>query len=493
MRKSKNLTPFYVGSFSVFLVFAIVSIAVFFHYNRLAIQQNAQDTITTSVDREQSHFETVIDLQYKFLEGLASYLGENEELITDESLQLLKDVAGSSSLDMLALFTRSGDAYYSSGSTSNVVDREYFLTCRDEGVNTLSSPIESKVDGETRVVLCVPIFSAEDGETVIGVLGGSYSISSLGDMLSNSLYGGSGQFLIVTQEGSVISRSGQELFGDYELSTGDSLFTLYKSFRSVEITVTEWIEEFGSASTNLIKLNAIEESYYCYYEPLEISDWMLCYIVSVDDAHASYGEFTQNETLLFQVLAAGLLVMVLVIVIVTFRKQRNLVHFAETDALTGVSNKKTTEEYIKLWLADEACFSTQVFIMMDIDLFKKINDRYGHAVGDAVLGAVGEGLREIFRETDIIGRLGGDEFCVFMKNATPEAAVEKADAICQMVRSIQIKGQPDLTVSCSIGVSLFPQHAKNFMDLYKKADKALYISKNSGRDQYTLYDIRTME
>ncbi|MCC8043981.1 MAG: diguanylate cyclase [Clostridiales bacterium] len=492
MRKSKNLTPFYVGSFSVFLVFAIVSIAVFFHYNRLAIQQNAQDTITTSVDREQSHFETVIDLQYKFLEGLASYLGESEELITDESLQLLKDVSGSSSLDMFALITKAGDAYYSTGSTSNVAEREYFQTCL-KGEKTLSSPIESKVDGETRVVLCVPIFSATDGETVIGVLGGSYSISNLGDMLSNSLYEGSGQFLIVTQDGSVISRSGQVLFGDSELSTGDSLFTLYKYFRTVEITVTEWIEEFENASTNLIKLNAIEDSYYCYYEPLGISDWMLCYIVSASDAHASYGEFTQNETLLFQVLAAGLLVMVLAIVVVTFRKQRNLVHFAETDALTGVSNKKTTEEYIKLWLADEACFSTQVFIMMDIDLFKKINDKYGHAIGDAVLGAVGDGLREIFRETDIIGRLGGDEFCVFMKNATPESAVEKADAICQMVRSIQIKGQPDLTVSCSIGVSLFPQHAKNFMDLYKKADKALYISKNSGRDQYTLYDIRTME
>ncbi|MCD7956891.1 MAG: diguanylate cyclase [Lachnospiraceae bacterium] len=492
MRKNKNLTPFYVGSFSVFLVFAVVSIVVFFHYNRLDIRQNAQDTITTSVDREQSHFETVIDLQYKFLEGLASYLGENDELITDESLLLLKDVASSSSLDMFALITASGDAYYSSGSTSNVAEREYFQTCMKEGINTLSSPIESKVDGETRVVLCVPIFSASDGKT-IGVLGGSYSISGLGEMLSNRLYDGSGQFLIVTQEGSVISRSGQELFGDSELSTGDSLFTLYKYFRSVDITVTEWIREFGDGNTNLIKLNAIEESYYCYYEPLGISDWMLCYIVSEDDAHASYSQFTENETLLFQVLAAGLMVMILVLIIVTFRKQRSLVHFAETDALTGVSNKKTAEEYIKLWLADEACFSTQVFIMIDIDLFKKINDKYGHAIGDAVLGAVGEGLREIFRETDIIGRLGGDEFCVFMKNATPESAVEKADAICRMVRSIQVNGQPDLAVSCSIGVSLFPQHAKNFMDLYKKADKALYISKNSGRDQYTLYDIRTME
>ncbi|MCD7767100.1 MAG: GGDEF domain-containing protein, partial [Lachnospiraceae bacterium] len=133
------------------------------------------------------------------------------------------------------------------------------------------------------------------------------------------------------------------------------------------------------------------------------------------------------------------------------------------------------------------------FLMLDVDLFKHVNDGYGHAVGDIVLSAVGNGLKEIFRESDIIGRLGGDEFGIFMKNATPEAAVERAEMVCQMVRSIKVDTAPTLSVSCSIGVALFPQHAKNFQDLYEKADKALYLSKNSGRDQYTLYDIRTME
>ncbi|MCD8013422.1 MAG: diguanylate cyclase [Lachnospiraceae bacterium] len=495
MQKNKNLTPFYAVIFSIFLIFAIVSIMVFFRYNRLAIRENAKDTIQTTLDREQSHFESTIEFQYEYLEGIADYLGKSTNLLTEDSLRLISNIAEKSSLDLLALIDSEGKAYYSNGSTRDLSEREYFQKSMG-GERALSEPLNSMVDGTTRVILSVPIVQED---TVIGVLGGSYDIGALGELLINKVYDGSGQFLIVSQDGKVISQSGTELFA---FETDDLVTQIYKSFRSVTTTVdgknvkfsvSEWIADLNEGATRLITFKDTSESYYCYYEPLEVSDWMLCYIVNVENAHAAYSQFTFYETRLFQVLAAGLLVMLLIILIVTFRKQKTLVHFAETDALTGICNKKTAEEYIELWLADEACNGTQVFLMLDIDHFKEVNDVYGHAVGDIVLSAVGNGLREIFRENDIIGRLGGDEFGIFMKNATPETAVEKAEMICQMVRSIKVGSQPSCRTSCSIGVSLFPQHAKNFMELYQKADKALYISKNSGRDQYTLYDIRTME
>ncbi len=502
MQKNKNLTPFYAISFSAFILFAVVSIFVFFHFYRIAIRENAQDTIIESVDREQSHFATTIESQYEYLEGLAAYLGEieSDDLINEDSQQLVYSVAENSSFSLIALIDEDGTAWYSNDTTRNLSDREYF-TESIEGERSLSSPVVSKADGATRVVLSVPIFS---GDSVVGVLGGSYDIQALGDLLFNELYEGNGQFFIVSQEdGSVISQSGASII---ELEAGDVIFdgifnkdTNYRSVTTVtddgteKYSVSSWKEDVKAGESHLITMVKAKGSYYCYFESLGVSNWTLCYIVSVDDAHASYSQFTFYETRLFQVLAAGLFVLVLILIVVTFRKQKKLVHFAETDALTGINNKKAAEEYIKLWLADEACYGTQAFLMLDIDLFKHVNDGYGHAVGDAVLSAVGDGLREIFRESDIIGRLGGDEFGIFMKNATPEAAVERAEMVCQMVHSIKVDTAPTLSVSCSIGVALFPQHAKNFMDLYKKADKALYISKESGRDQYTLYDIRTME
>ncbi|MCD7763097.1 MAG: diguanylate cyclase [Lachnospiraceae bacterium] len=498
MQKNKNLTPFYAICFSVFILFAVASIFVFFHFYRKAVTENAQDTIIESVNREQSHFATTIESQYEYLEGLAAYLGENEsdDLINENSLQLISSVAENSSFSLIALIDEDGTAWYSNNNTRNLSGREYFNNSM-AGERSLSSPVVSKVDGSTRVVLSVPIFS---GDTVVGVLGGSYDIQALGSLLFNELYEGTGQFLIVTQEdGSVVSQNGTSIF---ELETDSIIFNVFTDYRTVttvtddgseKYTVTAWKEDIEAGESRLLTMVDAKGSYYCYFESLGVSDWMLCYVVSVDNAHASYSQFTFYETRLFQVLAAGLFIMVLILIIVTFRKQKTLVHFAETDALTGINNKKTAEEYIKLWLADEACYGTQAFLMLDIDLFKHVNDGYGHAVGDIVLSAVGNGLKEIFRESDIIGRLGGDEFGIFMKNATPEAAVERAEMVCQMVRSIKVDTAPTLSVSCSIGVALFPQHAKNFQDLYEKADKALYLSKNSGRDQYTLYDIRTME
>jgi len=541
VKKTKNLTPFYAVVFSIFIVFAIASIVVFFHYNRKEIENNAQQVIKDDIDSVSFHINSIFELQYDFLQGVADYLGESTDTITADSLPLIENISNSNSLSLIALMDASGHAYYSDGSESDVSEREYFKSSMD-GAYALSTPIVSKVSGKTRIILSVPIWHEGD---VIGVLGGSYDIDSLAELLFDLSSGESGQYILSTRDGTVIctvpaaasgegesaaeiteetsaeseaeaSATGSEQSAAiFSLYANDSVFTIYNGLAKIRsstyldeetgkktaFSATAWRTDYENGSSNLVQLNLTTTSYYCCYKALGgtddassvLSDWMLCYIVDVDDAHEAYSTFTAYQTKLFQVLAAGLLIMLLVILIATFRKQRSLVHFAETDLLTGINNKKTTEEYIKLWLADEACFGTQAFLMVDIDHFKGVNDVYGHAVGDIVLSKIGQGLKNIFRETDIIGRLGGDEFGIFMKNASPEIAVEKAEQISQMVRAIRVDAHPDLLPTVSIGVALFPQHAKNFMDLYKKADRALYIAKNNGRDQYVLYDIRTME
>ncbi|MCD8337583.1 MAG: sensor domain-containing diguanylate cyclase [Lachnospiraceae bacterium] len=548
MKKTKNLTPFYAVVFSVFIVFAIASIVVFFHFNRKEIENNAQQVIKDDVDSVAFHINSLFELQYDFLEGCADYLGNSSDTITADLLPLIENISSSNSLSLIALIDADGHAYYSDGSESDVSDRDYF-TASMTGKYALSDPIVSRVSGATRIILSVPIW--HEGE-VIGVLGGSYDIDSLAQLLFDFSSGETGQYIISTREGTVIctvpsvsseeeenetaaakdNAAGTELTESeteagtdeadssklsaiFALSANDSIFTIYNRLATVRsstyideetgkkssFSAVAWRNDYTNGVSNLATLNLTTESYYCCYKALGatddassvLSDWMLCYMVAVDDAHEAYSTFTAYETKLFQVLAAGLLIMLLLILVVTFRKQKSLVHFAETDLLTGINNKKTTEEYIKLWLSDEACYGTQAFLMVDIDHFKGVNDVYGHAVGDIVLSTIGQGLKNIFRESDIIGRLGGDEFGIFMKNASPEIAVEKAEQISQMVHAIRVDAHPDLLPTVSIGVALFPQHAKNFMDLYRKADAALYIAKNSGRDQYILYDIRTME
>ena len=107
--------------------------------------------------------------------------------------------------------------------------------------------------------------------------------------------------------------------------------------------------------------------------------------------------------------------------------------------------------------------------------------------GDEVLKNFGSILKESFKVDDIVGRAGGDEFIVFVKDIQEQSDAEnKAQEICQKIRSIEIENFKG-TISCSIGIALYPKHGTTFKDLYNLADQALYQTKDHGRNGYTCY------
>ncbi|MGX9756041.1 diguanylate cyclase domain-containing protein [Clostridioides difficile] len=163
---------------------------------------------------------------------------------------------------------------------------------------------------------------------------------------------------------------------------------------------------------------------------------------------------------------------------------------AERDILTGIYNKGTTETLIKRFLSlDKAKESSHAFFIIDLDDFKAINDNLGHAFGDKVLVEVSKKLASIFREDDIIGRIGGDEFVVFIKNMKNMKFIEnKAIELCNAFRNYYTGLNKSYKVSCSIGISIMPNHGTSFIELYEKADKALYYSKNQGKDRFIIFN-----
>ncbi len=155
---------------------------------------------------------------------------------------------------------------------------------------------------------------------------------------------------------------------------------------------------------------------------------------------------------------------------------------ANTDYLTRVSNREYSQDVIEKYLAKYEKDKLLALFIIDIDNFKNINDFYGHLEGDNVLMKIGDILRDLSDEKDLIGRLGGDEFIVFIKDVpTVYSIYEKAEAICKQVReSID-------HVTVSVGVSAF-ENIKTFQDLYKTADIALYQAKLRGKDTFVCYN-----
>mgnify|MGYP000287889830 CR=1 FL=1 len=152
---------------------------------------------------------------------------------------------------------------------------------------------------------------------------------------------------------------------------------------------------------------------------------------------------------------------------------------ANTDPLTGLFNRNALNEHIYAVLADSALKNAAVMII-DLDNFKSVNDNFGHLYGDGVLKEISREIRERVRETDTIGRIGGDEFVVFMENYGDESVLEKrADAFCRALRKYYEEDDVECTISGSIGIACFPRDGKTYDELLGKADQALYYIKKS--------------
>ncbi len=168
--------------------------------------------------------------------------------------------------------------------------------------------------------------------------------------------------------------------------------------------------------------------------------------------------------------------------------QKSYEMLSQTDQLTNCFNKVTTENLSKKAIQDFPNNSHALFII-DVDNFKAINDNLGHHFGDMVLTEISNKLRSHFRDGDIIGRIGGDEFVVFLKNIENiETIKQKAESIARTFQNTYSGDNYDYKISGSIGIALYSKDSDNFSDLYKCADKALYQSKQRGKDCYTFYN-----
>jgi diguanylate cyclase (GGDEF)-like protein len=167
------------------------------------------------------------------------------------------------------------------------------------------------------------------------------------------------------------------------------------------------------------------------------------------------------------------------------RAVRQLEEMATTDGLTGCLNKRAFLDQIEQKLMAAERFGRKLSVIVtDLDHFKTVNDTYGHAAGDRVLQALGQVLKRVKRETDLVARFGGEEFCVLCEETDARGAELLAERVREELENTELLTElGPLRVTASLGVATFPDHASNAADLFIQGDKALYEAKNSGRNR----------
>ncbi len=161
---------------------------------------------------------------------------------------------------------------------------------------------------------------------------------------------------------------------------------------------------------------------------------------------------------------------------------------AVEDPLTGLFNRRYAMAHLQQILEQENAGERVCVLLVDIDRFKTVNDRFGHATGDAVLTEVAHRLRDNLRGMDMVARIGGEEFLIIMRDTNPEAALAAAERLCSVVRetAVTCPGRAmrvPVTVSIGMAMTAPKDTAEGAID---RADTALYNSKNAGRDMVTV-------
>lgn len=169
------------------------------------------------------------------------------------------------------------------------------------------------------------------------------------------------------------------------------------------------------------------------------------------------------------------------------QEEIKIIKAAKYDQMTMLFNRETAMDSIKNIIVHEENKSHALF-MLDIDNFKALNDTFGHQAGDVFLINLAKELKKSFRDSDIIGRIGGDEFFIFVQNLYDMRQIEKkAEDILGIIRRAAQKYE-NINIGGSVGGSLYPKHGNNLDDLYTKADNALYEAKRAGKNQYKIAD-----
>jgi len=468
--EQKNFVKNYIYAITIFIITLVIGISIFFNVVQSSIEKNSRETLITNVTQQSEHLNTILNINYSYLNVLAQELSKSEDLFSENNISLIKAFMENTDLNRTAIIDSDGNALYDNNVVKNVAHRRYFKESM-QGKQSLSDPLESSVDQQTRVILSVPIYK---NNQVIGVVGGSYNVTKLGNMLFDDLFDGQGKSFIVDQDGNLITRD-KKYEKKHNIKTIDNLFDICDE--------KEVKTDFNQQESDLIQIQTKKnKSLYLAYSPLKINDWMICYIVPVHVAQESYTFIKHYETLLATFL--GLIVLSLMIYLAhsNSRENKYLIHLSEIDPLTSVFNKETTQKLIDQKLKNHEHFC---FLILDVDDFKSVNDNYGHAVGDKVLKNLSDLFKNHFRQTDIVGRIGGDEFIILIEDE--HIAESRIQSLLKKVNELKIEELQDFKLSISVGMAFAPSNGTTFMELYRHADHALYQIKRTGKNNYKIY------
>ncbi len=388
--------------------------------------------------------------------------------------------------DCIFVFDTDGNITFHDGTTGQANDLPWFNEVL-QGREVVDAYYVSlnNIAGEKFVISC-PIWGKGK---VTGAITAIMPVSLFTEAASHNRMEWNAGYILINRVGKVLALTGISVLSQDKAMFDNDAF----KFKG-NTTVESFTKEIEGGKSGEFYCTIGSKDYYVRYEPLKGDRWYLLSLVAEEHRNTQINSLVNivEEQGMGFVIAFLIFVFLVVRAFLTelksdSRSMSKLQNDAEKDLLTGVYNKLSTEKYIREYM--EKGGSSGLFYIIDLDDFKKINDNYGHAFGDEVLKTVGKRLITEFRATDIIGRLGGDEFCVFLKDlANEEEKNVQIERMAKVFKDIYAGEHVKYNPTASIGGAEFPKYGKTFEEIYRAADSALYDVKRNGKNGIKIYE-----
>jgi len=406
------------------------------------------------------------------------------EAISVDYAQAIEKTLGSAY--MVVIVNKAGQGYCSEGYEVDISGTDYFTAhYRQEYLHTMDDGILHK----EAFITMIPVFGQYLHEGMLFIY---TPVDDIKEQLPIHSYNSKGSFLIIDNLGSIVSRFGKE----QEILEDENFLEILMNAGLKETDYKRVINKIENKAQHYFAFESSKGNYTVSISPTSFNAWYFVTMIPQDEVErlvAAEWEDSRNlNTSIMVTLIAFIVILITMNIlgrIQMMRQNKALETKADTDLLTGLSNKIATERLIQEFTEDYP-EGQSMFVILDIDNFKKINDTMGHAFGDDILRSLGHQLRSEFRVTDIIGRTGGDEFILFLKFIKTDELLEReGQRILDFFRQFKGGGEyVKYSATASIGVSVFPRDGQDYESLYRTADSALYESKRKGKNQLTFFD-----
>ncbi len=470
IRKRKFLLSAAVVLFMIFL--SVLSFVSYRRELKETLEQKTREDLEKTTNQSNLLINNIVDNGFDKLDIAGTFCRVNSGIYDDEIIKMIRDTNRKSLYIQIGVVDGNGILYTGDDEPLDVSQKEYFRRAI-AGEKYISDVEMDEKTGVDTIILSEPIW--QKGE-IAGVICCQYNINMFTEFFGTSQFQGYGATLIMQKNGSMVSSyQGMERFQ-----------TFYDALEEMEFRDGYSLEGFRSSvkkgESGFLTYYKNNNARYVYYKNTGIKDWVVISLVMAESFDTQF-HIISSEALVL--MGENLIFYTIIICCIIFilRQNNKVLLDNQIDSLTKVYNKASAMALMEQYLLTDGKGKMNACFFIDIDNFKKINDSLGHAAGDKILADFAVHLKSCVRQNDVIGRFGGDEFVVFVKNIpSKDIAVLKASLL------LNLKGDLKEHVTISIGISMSPGDGNDYEILLQKADEAMYQAKTSGKGRFMFYD-----